>query len=137
MTTGLTWTGPAGGEWVELDPSVEKPGFDLPGPLLERVDPGEEPSVIISLFSAINKTELCEVLIKQTHKIDMLKSWVSLRRRQDVPLHKIWLTKATPEDVDGKVFLKTMSMIDSGTVLKTLNFKDHETMVFVVIDKDG
>ena len=47
FTTGRTWTGPKGGEWVELDSFVEKqgwllvqgPGFGIPGPLLQHPDP--------------------------------------------------------------------------------------------------
>jgi len=45
--TGRRWTGPSGGEWVELDSEVEKPGwmliegpgFGVSGALLEKVGP--------------------------------------------------------------------------------------------------
>lgn len=143
-TTGQTWRGPAGGEWVELDPAVEKPGwllvegpgFDLPGPLLDRVQP-DDPAVVLSLYSAIGKTELCEVLVKHSDTVDVVKSWIILKRREDTPPHKIWCTKATREDVDGKYFLKTLSIISTGTVLGKLEFKDGDTMVFVIIGSDG
>jgi len=54
-TTGRTWTGPQGGEWVELESRgdkpgwllVEGPGFGAPGPLLEKAEAGEEPRMVL------------------------------------------------------------------------------------------
>mmetsp|Transcript_146429 Transcript_146429/g.355421 ORF Transcript_146429/g.355421 Transcript_146429/m.355421 type:complete len:325 (-) Transcript_146429:90-1064(-) len=144
-TTGQTWTGPAGGEWVELDPVLEKPGwllvegpgFDLPGPLLERVAPDEETPMVLSLFSAIAKVVLCDVLVRPSQKVSYVQKWINLKRGENLPQNKVWCVKATPEETEGKVFLKTMNMLSPSEVLGNIGFRDGDTFVYVIIGKDG
>merc|ERR1719188_427552 len=62
-TTGLTWTGPSGGVWVELDATygdfgwaiVEGPGFGVKGPLL--VDPGNASAMVLIRIHYLGQTK--------------------------------------------------------------------------------
>mmetsp|Transcript_76786 Transcript_76786/g.178107 ORF Transcript_76786/g.178107 Transcript_76786/m.178107 type:complete len:310 (-) Transcript_76786:138-1067(-) len=84
-TTGKTWTGPSGGEWVELDPAAEKlgwllvegPGFNQPGPLLERVEPGEQEPMVLKVISPVDNSQF-EICLKPTQTIKQAKYWISL-----------------------------------------------------------
>jgi len=85
-TTGKTWTGPSGGEWVELDPSAEKPGwllvegpgFNQPGPLLERAEPDEEEPLVLKVTSPIEGGGSFEICVKPDQKIRQAKAWIVL-----------------------------------------------------------
>mmetsp|Transcript_92910 Transcript_92910/g.271969 ORF Transcript_92910/g.271969 Transcript_92910/m.271969 type:complete len:283 (+) Transcript_92910:83-931(+) len=109
-TTGRTWQGASGGEWVELAPStgekpekpgwflVEGPGFNQPGPLLEKIVPGEEPPVVLKLFSLITKSVLCEVPVKPSQTIRAVKWWIALRDPHKLKLDKILVARQMPSE---------------------------------------
>merc|ERR1711879_1074647 len=92
-TTGRTWTGPCGGEWVELDMWREKPGwllvhgpgFDQRGPLLEKVLPGEEEPMVLSVMSPVlsdgvtQSTEdvhLCDICARPSQTLGEVKGLI-------------------------------------------------------------
>eukprot|EP00747_Dinoflagellata_sp_TGD_P209701 gnl/TRDRNA2_/TRDRNA2_83075_c0_seq2.p1 gnl/TRDRNA2_/TRDRNA2_83075_c0~~gnl/TRDRNA2_/TRDRNA2_83075_c0_seq2.p1 ORF type:complete len:204 (+),score=47.80 gnl/TRDRNA2_/TRDRNA2_83075_c0_seq2:52-663(+) len=112
-TTGRTWTGKSGGEWIELAESpdvkpgwllIEGPGFNLPGPLLEKVEPGEEEVVVLTLWSLITSSALCEVCVKPTHTISKLKWWVALRDPHKLKPHKVLVAKEMPNEQEAGSF---------------------------------
>lgn len=84
-TTGKTWTGPSGGEWAELDPAAEKagwllvegPGFSLPGPLLERVEPGEAEPMVLQVRSPVDDS-VFEICVKPEQRVKHAKAWIVL-----------------------------------------------------------
>jgi len=144
-TTGRTWNGPAGGEWVELDPEAEKPGwllvegpgFDVKGALLEKVEPGEEPPMVLSCYSAVSKTTVCQVCVKPSQTIKHVQAWIQCHCPHAQKLMKIWCVKAEPEDADGSHFLKTFNSLPQEVVLESEGFKDGGTVVFVIIGSSG
>jgi len=144
-TTGRTWKGPAGGEWVELDPSAEKPGwlliegpgFDVQGPLLDRVEAGEDPPMVLSCFSAIAKSTICEVCVKPTDTVKTVQSWINLHTPGNTKLSKIWCMKAEPADVDGSHFLKTFQSLGPDQVLQEEGFQDGGNVVFIIVGQYG
>ncbi|CAE7785515.1 dnajb6-a [Symbiodinium sp. CCMP2456] len=93
FTTGRTWTGPQGGEWVELDSFVEKPGwllvqgpgFGIPGPLLQRVKPGEAPPLLLRVAKPVEigcareeEREMREIVVSPTANVRDAKEWIAL-----------------------------------------------------------
>mmetsp|Transcript_22768 Transcript_22768/g.64515 ORF Transcript_22768/g.64515 Transcript_22768/m.64515 type:complete len:312 (-) Transcript_22768:187-1122(-) len=82
-TTGKTWTGPSGGEWAEVDPSAEKagwllvegPGFNLPGPLLERVDPGDPEPMVLQVQSPVDES-VFEICMRPDQRVKHAKAWI-------------------------------------------------------------
>mmetsp|Transcript_59234 Transcript_59234/g.173255 ORF Transcript_59234/g.173255 Transcript_59234/m.173255 type:complete len:386 (+) Transcript_59234:116-1273(+) len=92
FTTGRTWTGPRGGEWVELDHVVEKPGwllvqgpgFGVPGPLLRKVEVGEEPPLLLRAErpgesgSLEGEAEMREFVISTNARVSEVKEWIAL-----------------------------------------------------------
>merc|ERR1712228_475462 len=104
---GKTWQGPSGGEWVQLDAGagekpgwllIEGPGFNQPGPLLEKVEPGAPAPLVITLYSLITKSDLCEVCIGPDHNIKMLKNWVALRDPHNLKAAKVLVARKMPSD---------------------------------------
>mmetsp|Transcript_116723 Transcript_116723/g.326505 ORF Transcript_116723/g.326505 Transcript_116723/m.326505 type:complete len:226 (-) Transcript_116723:116-793(-) len=86
--TGRTWRGPSGGMWIELDTSagekpgwllVEGPGFNQPGPHLERVEPGEEEPLVLRVLSPIDDSHLCDICVRASQTVGDAKRWVALR----------------------------------------------------------
>eukprot|EP00930_Biecheleria_cincta_P004153 TRINITY_DN105037_c0_g1_i1.p1 TRINITY_DN105037_c0_g1~~TRINITY_DN105037_c0_g1_i1.p1 ORF type:complete len:402 (-),score=82.06 TRINITY_DN105037_c0_g1_i1:503-1708(-) len=93
FTTGRTWTGSQGGEWVELDSFVEKPGwllvqgpgFGIPGPIPERVIPDDSPPMLlrvakpVDVASALEEDrDLRDVVLKQNSTVRDAKEWIAL-----------------------------------------------------------
>jgi len=91
FTTGKTWKGPRGGDWVELDHILEKPGwlliegpgFGLPGPLLRRVDPSEEAPLVLSvnrpnMQKSSEEVEYHEFVVSPHAKMREAKQWIGL-----------------------------------------------------------
>jgi len=91
QTTGVTWAGPKGGEWVELDATVEKPGwllvqgpgFGIEGPLLHKMDPeGQKPLVLCAARPVVvaamdgSNVERREFLVTPSTRIVEVKSIV-------------------------------------------------------------
>merc|ERR1712039_251762 len=107
-TTGKLWTGPSGGDWVELDAAAEKPGwlpvegpgFNMPGPLLEKVEPSEEAPLVLKLYSLITKSVLCEICVKKGASMRVIKWWVALRDPHKLKPAKVLLAINMPSDTD-------------------------------------
>jgi len=91
FTTGRTWTGPQGGEWVELDNIVEKPGwllvegpgFGVLGPILRRVVPGEEPPLVLRSEQPTpvedkDLVEYREFVVGRNATVMEAKRWIAL-----------------------------------------------------------
>lgn len=88
-TTGRYWTGPSGGKWVELDSLVEKPGwlliegpgFGVTGPMLQEIEPNEEPPLVLSVvkpndFDGVRQWR--EFVVSPNAKISEAKIWIAL-----------------------------------------------------------
>jgi hypothetical protein len=102
FTTGQTWRGPRGGEWVELDSIteasgwmlVEGPGFSAPGPLLQRIpQPEYEPPMLLHVERPMEaKSSLAdrddreegalieyrEFLLRPSASVREAKEWIAL-----------------------------------------------------------
>mmetsp|Transcript_20394 Transcript_20394/g.64244 ORF Transcript_20394/g.64244 Transcript_20394/m.64244 type:complete len:213 (+) Transcript_20394:55-693(+) len=136
-STGKTWQGPSGGDWAEQDPQgsekpgwylIEGPGFNQPGPLLEKVDDSEEPHMVVKLYSLITKDVLCEICMKPTETIRSLKWWVALRDPHKLKLNKVVIAREMPsEEQQGNFSISTFptSNLHSNDSLKVGEaFKD-------------
>jgi len=85
-TTGRTWMGPSGGQWVELDPFVEKLGwlvlegtsFGQPGLLLEKVEIGEEEPIVLRVRSPVLDDHMCDICLKPHETIRHVKYRITL-----------------------------------------------------------
>lgn len=106
-TTGRTWTGPSGGQWVELDPWTERPGwllvqgrgFERHGPLLERAVPGEEEPIALTVVSPVfndgtrlkaREHHLCDICVRPSQTLGQVKSVIALQCPEYKP-HKMQL----------------------------------------------
>jgi len=88
-TTGRSWTGLQGGKWVELDTIVEKPGwllvegpgFGVPGPLLQKIDPGDEEAIVLCVVKpdGFDGTRQWRQFVLGRHsKASEAKLWIAL-----------------------------------------------------------
>lgn len=83
-TTGKLWTGPAGGSWVQVDSSYEKPGwlliegpgFNHIGPLLEKVKDDEEEPVVLRVKSPIDPEQFFHVCVRPSATLVHAKYWI-------------------------------------------------------------
>mmetsp|Transcript_108858 Transcript_108858/g.289515 ORF Transcript_108858/g.289515 Transcript_108858/m.289515 type:complete len:306 (-) Transcript_108858:20-937(-) len=90
--TGRAWTGPQGGEWVQLEPPAEKPGwllvegssFGAPGPLLERVEAGEEPRMVLRAARPViaaamdnSNVEMRDIVVRPSTKVREAKGLIA------------------------------------------------------------
>lgn len=112
-TTGNTWKGPSGGEWVELDSSagekpgwllIEGPGFNVPGPMLEKASLEGELPVVLKLFSMITNSELCEICVDASQTIGTLKKWISLRDPHNLKAGKVLIAREKPGEDEPSTF---------------------------------
>jgi polyketide synthase-associated protein len=99
FTTGRTWKGPRGGEWVELDTIteakgwmlVEGPGFSAPGPLLQRKEKDEDPPMLLKVerpkVIKVEQPEMSkedelveyrEFLLPPRARVKEAKEWIAL-----------------------------------------------------------
>mmetsp|Transcript_89748 Transcript_89748/g.262386 ORF Transcript_89748/g.262386 Transcript_89748/m.262386 type:complete len:272 (+) Transcript_89748:117-932(+) len=114
-TTGQTWVGPAGGTWVEQDPSssakpgwllVEGPGFKYTGPLLEEIAPGEEEPRILRVRSPANDEDMLELCLRPSLTLQEAKVWMARRLPGLAPRKIVFVkkrrahrsTRLTPEE---------------------------------------
>lgn len=140
-TTGRTWAGPMGGEWVQLDPAggskpgwllVEGPGFGIPGPLLERVDPGDEEPVVLRVLSPIDDSPLCELCLKPSQTVRHAKNWIALRLPGLAP-EKITAARERPSDKTHGMGLRNFPaswIIEDCTRIRDTPFKSGDEFVF-------
>lgn len=112
FSTGRTWTGPQGGEWIELDGKVEKPGwllvegrgFGAPGPLLRMVQPDAETPIVLHVLKPErlrdpDNVEVREFLIEPSAKIRDAKQWVALMFDLDASKIIVGAPETISEDV--------------------------------------
>eukprot|EP00404_Azadinium_spinosum_P021614 CAMPEP_0180619772 /NCGR_PEP_ID=MMETSP1037_2-20121125/34268_1 /TAXON_ID=632150 /ORGANISM="Azadinium spinosum, Strain 3D9" /LENGTH=308 /DNA_ID=CAMNT_0022639853 /DNA_START=1 /DNA_END=927 /DNA_ORIENTATION=+ len=91
FTTGRTWTGPRGGTWVELDSLTERPGwllvegpgFGTPGPLLQKVEVGEEAPLLLRVEQPTrvedpSLIEYRDFVVSPSAKVREAKRWIAL-----------------------------------------------------------
>jgi len=111
-TTGKTWTGPSGGEWVELDATSEKPGwllvegpgFNVAGPMLEQATPGQMEPLVLKLFSMITSSELCDICVHTSQTIAKVKQWVGLRDPHGLKPSKVLVANEMPGEEERSSF---------------------------------
>merc|ERR550532_1728690 len=116
-TTGKTWVGPSGGEWVQFDASsegkpgwllVEGPGFNQPGPLLEKVEPGEEEPMVLKVTHPVEGEASFDICVKPDQKVRQAKAWIVLHipGRQDTSfiLEDSMKMRDTPFKESGEFF---------------------------------
>jgi len=144
-TTGKTWRGAAGGEWVEVDSAAEKPGwllvegpgFDIHGPLLEKIDVDDEQPIVLGLVSAASHKSYGEICVKPSQSITLAQSWINLRtgghRRPD----RIWCMKATLEDTYGGKFIRGFRPSLAQDTFDSLKFQDGDTVAFIITNPDS
>mmetsp|Transcript_47150 Transcript_47150/g.88331 ORF Transcript_47150/g.88331 Transcript_47150/m.88331 type:complete len:235 (+) Transcript_47150:153-857(+) len=139
-TTGKIWTGPSGGQWVELDPDAEKkgwlliegPGFNQPGPLLEHVRPGEEVPMVLYVLSPIDDSKLCEICVRSSDSIGVAKSWILYHMPGLVP-RKIQVVQEKPSGKTHGMGLRnfpTKWMYEDRQKVSETPFKDGDEFVF-------
>jgi len=139
-TTGQTWTGPSGGQWVEVDELFEKPGwlliegpgFDQPGLLLEKVEPGEEEPLVLLVRDPLDCTLVCNICVKPSETIAHAKCWVALRWPGLRP-HKIECPKE--QNVQNLAHSKFRSfakdeLLSSDTLLKDTQLRDGDEFIY-------
>jgi len=91
-STGRSWTGPQGGEWVELEAKTEKPGwllvegpgFGAPGPLLEKIEAGEEPRMVLHAARPVvaaamdnSNVEVRDIVVRPSMKVREAKGLIA------------------------------------------------------------
>mmetsp|Transcript_37764 Transcript_37764/g.108859 ORF Transcript_37764/g.108859 Transcript_37764/m.108859 type:complete len:294 (+) Transcript_37764:113-994(+) len=91
-TTGHTWLGPQGGEWVALDAKTDKagwllvegPGFGAPGPLLEKIQAGEEPRMVLHAARPVvaaamdnSNVEIRDIVVRPSMKVREAKGLIA------------------------------------------------------------
>jgi len=142
-TTGKTWKGPSGGEWVEINTAsgdkpgwllIEGPGFGVAGPMLEKAELGESSPITLKLFSLITSSELCELCIKQTHTIGLLKRWVALRDPHGLKPAKVLVATEMPsEEEQGSFSISTFpthKLHADTTKVQDSGFKDGDCVPY-------
>lgn len=139
-TTGKTWTGPSGGEWAQLDPEAEKPGwllvegpgFGIAGPLLEKCIPGEEEPMVLYVLSPVDDSKLCDICVKPFQKVKHAKNWIALHMPGLRP-DRITCAKEKPSEKTHGMGLRNFPanwIIDGDTRFKDTPFKDGEEFVY-------
>lgn len=110
-TTGRIWLGKHECEWVELDNAdapgwvlVQGQGVGMPGPLLQKVDPFEDPPMVLRVSSPVaimqdpdddaQSPKERKFVMKPTASMTEVKAWISLLFR----LHVAKLRILKPED---------------------------------------
>lgn len=144
QTTGRIWQGSAGGTWVELDASAEKPGwllvegpgFGIRGPLLEKIESHDEQPIIIELVNAVKKTSLGEICVKPSQTVQVAQSWISLRVEDNLVYDKIWCMKATRKDVQGGKFLRALDPLKANSTFNSLDFQEGEFLCYALLNSD-
>lgn len=139
-TTGKTWMGPSGGQWVELDATAEKPGwlliegpgFNQPGPLLEEVSPGEEEPIVLFVLSPIDDSKLCDFCVRPSETVGSAKRWL-LYRMPGLVKSKIQVAQEKPSEKTHGMGLRnfpTKWMIEDRQKISETPFKDGSEFVF-------
>lgn len=146
-TTGRLWTGPQGGEWVELDSSaasvaklanpawllVEGPGFHLAGPLLERVCPGEEEPLVLSVRSPADDSELHQLCLRPSLHMGEVKQLIAWR------FHSLQLEARNIVFVEAKKHMKCARFTPSNwliadeVALRDTPFRDGDELLYLYI----
>lgn len=141
-TTGKTWKGPSGGEWVELDPKVEKPGWLLvegpgvgvSGPLLEKAEPGQMPPIAVKLYSMITESDTCEICVHQSQTIGVVKIWVALRDPHGLKAAKVIVSKEMPTEEEAGSFsianFPREKLLNDGVKLGDTDFKSGDRIPY-------
>jgi len=108
-TTGKTWQGPNGGEWVELDSArgekkgwllVEGPGFGVPGPMLAKAEAGET-ALLLRTCPLLRETTddmFTRVCLKPSENVATLKAWIAMRFPKKMAPEKILVAKQKPTE---------------------------------------
>jgi len=141
MTTGRIWTGPSGGEWVELDPAsetrgwllVEGPGFGMPGPLLEKVEPDEEDSLRLFVLSPLDDSRMFDISVKPSQTVRHVKNWIATRRPW-MSVSKITCAQEKPSSKTHGMGLRNFPanwIIEDRTKIGETPFKDGMEFVFL------
>mmetsp|Transcript_15013 Transcript_15013/g.41141 ORF Transcript_15013/g.41141 Transcript_15013/m.41141 type:complete len:241 (-) Transcript_15013:77-799(-) len=146
-TTGKTWTGPSGGEWVQLDPAAEKPGwllvegpgFGMPGPLLEKVIPGEEEPIVLYALSPVDDSHLCDICLKPGQTIRHAKNWVAMRL-PGLKAEKITVAREKPSEKTHGMGLRNFPanwLFDDLMRIRDTTFKDGGEFVYFYMGEAG
>jgi len=139
-TTGKTWTGPSGGQWVELDSSAEKPGwlliegpgFNQPGPLLEKVVPGEEEPMVFFALHPVDDSPLCDICLKPSQRVSHAKWWLALRC-PGLKTSKVTIAREKPSAKTHGMGLRNFPahwILPDEVKIKDTGFKDGGELVF-------
>lgn len=136
--TGRGWTGPSGGEWVELDAFAERPGwlllegssFRLPGPLLERVEPGEEEPWVLTFSSPGDDERTSEICLRPQASIWEVKRQIALRYPGLRP-ERICVIKQRP--IRGTQFLPPAWIFQDDMKLRDTPFKDGDELLYMYV----
>jgi len=148
-TTGRIWRGPGGGEWVELDSMVEKPGwllvegrgFGVRGPLLQRVDPGEEPPLVLT--TAIPEAEqvmrdmdselvMRDFAISPSASVGEAKAWMATL----FGCSPAELIVARPhQTADDGFNIPSDDLLSDGVILREAGFKRGDEVLYVFTGK--
>lgn len=141
-TTGKLWKGPSGGEWVQLDPATEKPGwllvegpgFNVAGPMLDQAEPGQMEPLVLKLYSMITDSELCEICIHKTQTIARVKQWVALRDPHGLKPGKVLVANEMPNDTERSSFsiaqFPTSKLYDDKLKLQDTVFKSGDMVPY-------
>jgi len=143
FTTGHLWMGPQGGQWVELDAVVEKPGwllvqgpgFGLPGPLLQKVELGEPATLILHAAKPQQdpdetNLETREFVLSIGAKVADLREWIALLFGLDLRNVIIAAPGADKNAVRDGVTEQCKILQDSVRVVEA-GFKDGDRVPFV------
>eukprot|EP00435_Cladocopium_sp_Y103_P054369 s3831_g17.t1 len=137
-TTGKTWTGPAGGLWVELAQEkpgwmlVEGPGFNQPGPLLEEVKSDEEEPIVLYALSPIDDSKFCEICLKPSQTVKHSKHWLALRM-PGLKVENIIVAKEKPSEKTHGQGLRNFPanwILEDEVRIRDTEFKDGGELVF-------
>jgi hypothetical protein len=141
-TTGETWKGPSGGEWVYLDPFVEKEGWVLikgtgsladgrRGPLLEKVVPGEEEPILLTVFSP-DKNELCKACVRQSQTLAALKVEIG-RQCPDLNIQYVQLLSMEARGTKMHGFKRYQDFNENELLVKTLALEDGDKLPINIV----
>lgn len=149
-STGRLWTGPSGGHWIELDSLVEKPGwllvegsgFGVPGPLLQIIQPDEEPPILLNVVKPDKfdgKRRWREIVVHSTAKVVEIKVWISLLFGLEP--HQIVLStpkKLEDSDVDKFLGVDTYyigmeDLLTNDTTIGQAGFSDGDEVQYVYL----
>mmetsp|Transcript_13030 Transcript_13030/g.29597 ORF Transcript_13030/g.29597 Transcript_13030/m.29597 type:complete len:223 (-) Transcript_13030:37-705(-) len=138
-TTGTTWQGAAGGWWVEVASRekpgwflLEGPGFGLPGPLLQRVEPDEGEPLVLFALSPVDDSRLCDFCVMPHQTVKQAKSWVALHL-PGLKMDVITVAREKPSEKTHGMGLRNFPaswIIADDTLIKDTPFKDGDEFVF-------